>query len=172
MNKLRKGERYLSLLEDIILVGLLFATVLIACAQIILRNGFSTGLSWADPALKMLVLYLTIFGSLVATRENKHLSIDVLSKLLPERINIQIQRFTNAFAAIICLLLAFYSIELVQISIQFDVRTFSDIPVWILQMIMPLGFALMGLRFVYNVFLYTGSPDSEFGIPGKSEANT
>lgn len=156
-------------LEDALLVILLFATMLIACAQIILRNGFSSGLSWADPALKMLVLYLTIVGSVVATRENKHLSIDVLSKFLPDKLNRIVQKFTHGFAALICFFMAFYSIELLRISLEFNDRTFSNIPVWILQLIMPLGFGLMSLRFVYNILADEHAADSDFGIPSTDE---
>ena len=165
-SQLKKGERILAVVEDSLLVVLLFSTMLIAVAQIILRNGFSSGLSWADPALKMMVLYLTIVGSIVATRENKHLSIDVLSKFLPEKLNFMVQRFTNAFAALICFYMAYYSVDLVQLSLEFNDRTFSNIPVWILQLIMPVGFGLMALRFVFNIFSNEISADSEFGIPG------
>ena len=161
----KKGERVLANIEDAALVVLLLSTVLIACAQIILRNGFSSGISWADPALKMLVLYLTVFGSLVAARENKHLSIDVLSKFLPEKLNLSVQKFTNTCAAIVCFLMAFYSVKLVQLSLEFGDIAFNDIPMWILQLIMPIGFFLMGLRFVFNIFSREISPDATFGLP-------
>lgn len=163
----KKGKRVLAFIEDAGLVLLLFATMLIACAQILLRNAFSSGLSWADPALKMLVLYLTIFGSLVAARENKHLSIDVLSKFLPKHINRKVQRVTLVFSAIICILMAYYSIELVKLSHEFGDVAFNDIPMWLLQLIMPVGFLLMALHFVLNIFSEDISVDSDFGIPSE-----
>jgi len=165
----KKSERILANLEDGLLIVLLLATMLIACAQILLRNVFSSSISWADPALKMLVLWLTLLGSMAAARENKHLSIDVLSKFLPENINHFVQKITHTFATIICLFMAYYSFRLVQLSYEFGDRAFSDLPLWVLQIIMPVGFFLMALRFFINIFSQKIAADADFGIPLEPE---
>jgi len=153
-------EKTLSKIEDVLIIFVLFATVLLASSQIILRNAFSSGLSWADPALKMLVLYITLIGSIIATRENKHLSIDVLSKFLPDNINHLVQKITNFFSATICSLLAYYSLQLLKLSKEFQDIAFADIPVWVLQIILPVGFLLMAIRFVINNFNPNIAPDA------------
>jgi len=160
--KLNRSEAILTKIENALIILILFATMLIAVSQIVLRNGFSSGLSWADPALKMLVLYITIIGSIIATRENKHLSIDVLSKFLPLRLNLLMQKCTNLFAALICSLMAYYSYRLLLLSKEFDDIAFNGIPVWILQIILPLGFFLMAVRFVHNNFKSVASSDAEY----------
>ena len=165
IQKLQRSDAILSTIENAFIIIILFATMFISVTQIVLRNGFSSGLSWADPALKMLVLYITIVGSIIATRENKHLSIDVLSKFLPEHLNHLVQKSTNIFAAFICLLMSYYSLKLLQISKQFEDVAFNGIPLWVLQIILPVGFLLMAMRFIINNFNKNISPDSEFGIP-------
>lgn len=165
IQKLQRSDAILSTIENAFIIIILFATMFISVTQIVLRNGFSSGLSWADPALKMLVLYITIVGSIIATRENKHLSIDVLSKFLPEHLNHLVQKATNTFAAIICLLMSYYSLQLLQISKKFEDVAFNGIPLWVLQIILPVGFLLMAIRFITNNFNKSISPDSEFGIP-------
>ena len=165
--KLQRSDAILSIIENAFIIIILFATMFISVTQIVLRNGFSSGLSWADPALKMLVLYITIVGSIIATRENKHLSIDVLSKFLPEHLNHLVQKSTNIFAAFICLLMSYYSLQLLQISKKFEDVAFNGIPLWVLQIILPVGFLLMAIRFIINNFNKNISPDSEFGIPQK-----
>ena len=167
LQKLKHSDVILCKIENTLIALILFSTMFIAVTQIVLRNGFSSGLSWADPALKMLVLYITIVGSIIATRENKHLSIDVLSKFLPEHLNHLVQKATNIFSAIICLLMSFYSLKLLQISKEFEDVAFNGIPLWILQLILPIGFLLMAIRFIVNNFNENVSPDSEFGIPHK-----
>lgn len=164
IQKLQQSEAFLSKIENALIVIILFATMFIAVTQIVLRNGFSSGLSWADPALKMLVLYITIVGSIIATRENKHLSIDVLSKFLPTHINLVVQKFTNIFAAVICLLMSYFSLRLLLLSKEFEDVAFNGIPLWVLQIILPLGFLLMAIRFLLNNFNKSLLPDSMFAI--------
>ena len=164
IQKFQQSVAILSKIENALIIIILFATMFIAVTQIVLRNGFSSGLSWADPALKMLVLYITIVGSIIATRENKHLSIDVLSKFLPVHLNLLVQKFTNIFAAFICLLMSYYSLKLLLLSKEFEDIAFNGIPLWILQIILPLGFLLMAIRFVINNFNNKLSPDSEFAL--------
>ena len=168
IQKLQQSEVVLSKIENALIIVILFATMFIAVTQIVLRNGFSSGLSWADPALKMLVLYITIIGSIIATRENKHLSIDVLSKFLPVHLNHFVQKCTNTFAAIICILMSYYSLELLLLAKEFQDVAFNGIPLWIMQLILPIGFLLMAIRFVINNFNKNISPDSEFGIEKKT----
>ncbi len=45
-------------IENLLLVGLLGGLVLLASAQIVLRNFFSTGLTWADGLVRLMVLWL------------------------------------------------------------------------------------------------------------------
>ena len=164
IQKLQQSEAVLSKIENALIIIILFATMFIAVTQIVLRNGFSSGLSWADPALKMLVLYITIVGSIIATRENKHLSIDVLSKFLPVHLNLIVQKLTNIFASVICLLMSFFSLQLLLLSKKFEDVAFNGIPLWVLQIILPLGFLIMAIRFLINNFNSSHLPNSEFAI--------
>ena len=81
------------------------------------------------------------------------------------------QRFTHAVSAFICFLMAYYSVPLVKLSIEFNDRAFADLPLWVLQMILPVGFGLMALRFVFNIFTDDISPDADFGIPSDNSLN-
>ena len=58
--------------------------MLLAVAQIVLREAFSTGFVWADELLKLLVLWLAMVGSVAASRDNRHIRIDALSHILPD----------------------------------------------------------------------------------------
>ena len=75
--------RYLHRLEDSLLVFSLLAMLLIALGQIVLRNGFDSGVLWAESFARILVLWVAMLGAMVATRENNHISIDAVSRYLP-----------------------------------------------------------------------------------------
>ena len=72
-------------IEQILLVILLSALILVAFSQIILRNIFSTGIDWGDAFVRSLVLWTGFIGATVAAREGKHISIDVVSRWLSHK---------------------------------------------------------------------------------------
>ena len=80
---LRRLHRGLLRLEDGLLVSLLVLMVLLATGQILLRNLFDAGLSWGDPSLRLMVLWLALLGAMAATRDDNHIRIDLLSRYLP-----------------------------------------------------------------------------------------
>ena len=63
--------------------------------------------------------------------------------------------------------MSYYSLQLLLISKKFEDVAFNGIPLWVLQIILPVGFLLMAIRFFINNFNENISPDSEFGIQHK-----
>ncbi len=66
--------------EDALLVLLLSTMIVLASTQILLRNLFDSGFVWIDPLLRVLVLWLGLIGATVATRNNRHIRIDLLTR--------------------------------------------------------------------------------------------
>jgi len=143
----------LHLAEDLVLMLLLGGLVLLAAAQILMRNLLDAGLPWADPLLRLLVLWLGLAGALAATRENKQIRIDLLSRFLPEWLRSWVDRFTAAFTAIVCGLLAWHGGRLVWLEYQDGTIIAPGIPAWTAELIIPLGFGLMALRFALQSLL-------------------
>ena len=50
--------------ENALITVLVLLLVLLAGAQIVLRNAFGTSISWADPLLRALVLWTALLGAL------------------------------------------------------------------------------------------------------------
>ena len=65
MTTLARINRFISRLEDSLLIGLVAGLLLVAVTQIILRNVFGAGLLWADPAMRIALLWLAMVGGLV-----------------------------------------------------------------------------------------------------------
>lgn len=148
--RLSAALRALHLAEDLVLVLLLGGMILLAAAQILMRNILDTGLPWADPLLRLNVLWLALAGAVVATRQNRHIRIDLLSRFLPERFTAWTDRITAAFAAGVCALLAWHGSRLVWFEYQDGTLIAPGIPAWCAELIIPLSFALMTLRFAFQ----------------------
>jgi TRAP-type C4-dicarboxylate transport system permease small subunit len=154
--------KVLHIAEDLVLMLLLSGMIGLSFTQILLRNLFETGLPWADPLLRLLVLWLGLAGALAATRENRHIRIDVLSRLAPPPVRPWLDRLSSIFTALVCALLAWHGARLVWFEYQDGTSVASGIPAWAAELVIPLGFGLMALRFAL-LGIHPESPRRSFG---------
>ena len=152
-NRIQRTIRALHLAEDALLVVLLTTLIGLSATQILLRNLFESGLPWADPLMRQLVLWLALAGALAATRENKHIRIDMLSRFLPLALGAALERVTSLFTGLVCALIAWHGGRLVWFEYQDGTSLGSGIPAWMAESIIPIGFGLMALRFSLRALL-------------------
>ncbi|MFC1890431.1 TRAP transporter small permease [Thermodesulfobacteriota bacterium] len=133
-------------IEDWFVGILLLTMIVVAFSQIVLRNLAGTSMSWSDPVLRNLVLWVGLFGASLATRDRNHITIDILSQLLSERARSVARIFTGLFTAAVCAFLAFASFKFVHSEAATGNVLVPHLPVWVAQSVMPLAFGLMGLR--------------------------
>ncbi len=145
---LSKLLKLLHAIEDAILVLLVAVMVLLATLQIFLRNFFDGGFIWGDPLLRMLLLWLGLLGALAASRTNKHISIDVLSHFLSEQYQLWVQALTGMFTAVVCAVVAYHAGRFVFDEYQYATPAFAGLPAWYFELVIPLAFGLMALRYV------------------------
>jgi TRAP-type C4-dicarboxylate transport system permease small subunit len=130
---------------------LLTAMILLAPLQIFLRNFFDQGISWADPVLRVLVLWVGLLGAVAASRGGRHITIDVLSKLAGARAQVAVRVVTGGFAAGICGVVAWHAGRFVASEYSYESIAFSGIPAWMLQVIIPFAFGVIGLRYLLQL---------------------
>jgi|GEM_PF-118776 len=151
---------WLHRIEMWVLTALVLVLVVLAGGQILLRNLFGGGISWADPFLRTLVVWTAMLGALAAVRDDKHIAVDVLQRFLPPAAQRAARALTFLFAAGVCAAMCWYSISFV--GIDFATPSASGdgpaIPPWVLESILPVGFGLMALRFVLRAFSAQAHP--------------
>lgn len=134
--------------ENALLVLLLSAMMLLAVGQIVLRMFFDSGLLWADELLKIFVLWIALVASVAAARSRRHLRIDILSRYVPQRYARIPELLVDLFAAGICGLIAWHSLQFILLSMGDTVLV--DIPSWVVHGIVPVAFLLMCYRFTLH----------------------
>ena len=152
MHRWQKLDDRLGRIEKWSLTVMLGVMIGLAFLQIILRNVFSSGISWGDPLVRYLVLWVGFIGASLATAEGKHITIEVFTKGLPGRGSPYLKAISNLISAVICGLLVFAGWTFVLNEAQMGGTTFLQIPIWIPQIIIPVTFALMTLRFLLRFF--------------------
>ncbi|MBL8298749.1 MAG: TRAP transporter small permease [Rhodanobacteraceae bacterium] len=139
--------------EDWVLTLLVVVMVVLAGAQILLRNVFDSGFSWAEPVLRSLVLWSAMLGAVIATRDDQHIGLDFIARFA-RGTALRVARFAAlAFAAALCAAMAWFSWGLVQLDREGGTDGVLGIPAWVLELILPLGFGLMALRFLIRSLL-------------------
>lgn len=136
--------------ETVLIVLILSVMVLLSFLQVLLRNFFDEGLLWGDILLRHLVLWVGFLGASLATRDQKHISIDLFGRLLPERKKNIATLITNLFSVFVGYLLTDASWYFVMDEKAVGTTIFSEVPVWYFQIIIPIGFGLITFRFLIN----------------------
>jgi len=134
--------------EDALLVLMLTTMVVLAGAQIILRNFFDSAILWADPLLRVGVLWLGMVGAMVATRNDKQISVDAVSRFLPDRWRDRVRVVTDLFTSGVAALVAWSAYRLMVDDRAAGGMTIGSVPVWICEAILPVAFAVISLRYL------------------------
>ncbi len=143
-------DEKLSVFENIILVTLLLTMVMLAFTLVILRNIFDTGISGADEFLRHLVLLVAFLGASQAARLEKHINVDVLTKLFKDIAKHYVRIVVNGVSLTITALLARAAWEFVMIERSFGSPEIFGIVTWVFQLVIPIGFFLIGYRFLLH----------------------
>ena len=152
ISRWQRWDAALGRVEKFFVAVMLSVMILLAFLQIVLRNAFSSGIDWGDPLVRYLVLWVGFIGASIATKDGKHITIEVFSRWFSGRSNRYLKATSQLVSAFICGLLTFAGWTFVQNEAQMGGTTFLNIPVWIPQTIIPVTFALMTLRFSFSFY--------------------
>jgi len=154
--------------EDILLCLLFTAMLCLACTQIFMRSVLSSGLPWADPLLRYLVLWCGLLGALKATGQGKHIALDFSNYLVPPSFQPWISLVTDLFCTITTAVLCIAAWIFIQNEIEFGTSSLLAIPLWGWSTIFPITFGLMSIRYginlAYGIFDCLRSPP-----PGRAQ---
>jgi TRAP-type C4-dicarboxylate transport system permease small subunit len=146
-----KFGRFLSRAEESLLVLFLGVMVVMVIAQILLRNLCQSGIMGGDDLVRHLVLWIAFFGAGISTRSSSHVKIDVLTNFMPEGFRRYADIAVNLFSCLICAILVAASARFIHFEYQGQVRSsFLNIPLWVMAIVLPVGYAIISLRFALN----------------------
>jgi len=134
--------------ENTILVSILSAMIVLGGAQIFVRNFTGTSFAWADEALRLMVLWVALFGAVAASRDDRHITIDVLARILPPNRQRWVAAVVNLFTAVLAFVLSWFSLKFVIGSYRYGDQVLGSYPAWAFQVALPVAFGLIGYRYV------------------------
>ena len=125
----------------------------VAVVQIVARNAFGTGLLWGDDLVRMAVLWITMVGGVIAAREGKHISIDVVKRFASPKMTKFIDPFVCIITAAICFVVGYVSIDFVRWDFIDGTVGVGAVPAWVFESIIPIAAFFMGVRYVLSAFM-------------------
>jgi TRAP-type C4-dicarboxylate transport system permease small subunit len=146
----RDWLKLLTRLEDTILLVLFVVMMLVAAYQILARNFFGTGIPWGDGFVKFAVLWIALIGAMLASRRDEHIRIDALPRMFSDLAQQRIRRASALFTCIVSGLFVWLSAEFVIGEYQFPMTAFGAVPSWLCALIMPVGFAVICVRYLFH----------------------
>ena len=108
----------------------------------------SFSLSWADELVKIIVLWLAMIGSVAAARDNKHIRIDLITHVLSGPVVAWSKVIVDLFAAAVCAVIGWNAYRLIREEMSWGDTIFTDVPLWMLHVIVPLAFLLLSYQFL------------------------
>lgn len=144
-------DEKISRLEQILIATLLTMMILLAFSQIVLRNFFDTGIDWGDALVRYLVVWVGFIGAAIAAKEGKHITIDVLSRWITGAGSSAIQAISHFSSAAVCGLLTWAGIKFIWFEAQMGGTAFFKLPAWVPELIIPVTFGLMTLRYTLRL---------------------
>ena len=173
MKHLERIDKAIARFEGWLLILFLSLMVSLTFVQVILRslfiyahlgwaNDLMGRIDWAEPFVRLLVLWVTFLGASLVTGENKHIKIDLLTQVIPASWRPSLDVLLSLAGALVSALMLKASLFYVSTEMSFGGKLFLGLPTWMGQLILPLGFLLICCRFLVR------SLSSALGIFGRA----
>jgi len=148
MRILRAIDRGVGTLVTVLLVCSFTLMLLLAVAQVVLRQVVHTSLLWGDQAARQLVVWVGFLGAALASRRGGHFHIGFLARLAGPRVRAWLHAAVDLAAAAVCVLLVRAGWTFVSVGLDPQAVLFLGIRQTTAALIVPAGFGLMALQFL------------------------
>jgi len=139
----------LALLEDGVAAAALAAMVALPLVEIAVRRLFGVGVPGSGPFVQHLTLWVGFLGAAIAAREGKLLSL-ATGAAVPRQARRAAAVFSGAVAACMATILAYGAVQLVIAERETGTIIAANVPAWVGQLALPVGFALIAVRLAWR----------------------
>ncbi len=138
---------------------------LLPFAEFVLRNLFGWGIPGQVGYVEHLTLWVGFLGAMIATRMRRHLDLARGLVQLPEWLARPASALVAMLASAVSASLAWASLQFVLSEREAPALIGGWLPVWWAELVLPLSFAVMALRFAVQPATLAGRAFGACGIP-------
>jgi tripartite ATP-independent transporter DctM subunit len=132
--------------------------------ELLLRTLFRTGIPGTSGYVQNLTLWVGFLGAMIASRERRHLSLST-GMVLPPRLQGIATMLAATASTAVASGLFWASLQLVRAEMESPARIAGWLPIWVVESILPISFAIITLRFVVQAGGWKERALGFLGIP-------
>ena len=145
-------------------IGLVLVAAILL-ADVLGREFFGSGIFWAPRLASYCTTVAGMLAFSIVVSSGGHLRPRPVDRVFPPRWDNQVNRLADSISAVLCLFLAYHCGLFVHSTLEMDTRAIAiDMPVWIVQIIVPYVFASAAVRYLaYAIFPEIRPEEKGFG---------
>lgn len=143
-------RRWLRQAENLLVVWVLVAMMVLPLAEIVLRKLFHSGISNVSGWVQHLTLLVGVLGGALAARDERLLSLSPLTGWLKGMPKVVARIFSHTVAIAVCFALCAASIAFVVQERKLGQEIAYGVPKWWIQLALPIGFGGVGIRLIWH----------------------
>ncbi len=148
---MKKLNWLISRSEEVLIGLLILSASVILFANVVARYVFNLGFPWAEELVRYEIVWMVFLGGSVAAREGIHIGVDIIVKFAPPTISKLVKLCIHSVSIVFCVLVVFYGVELISQTKMFgQVSPAMQVPMWLVQLAIPIGAGLMAIRFTQH----------------------
>jgi len=140
------------------------AMMLVICAEVLLRDGFNSPISWMVEITEYALLWITFLGSAWVLRSGGHVRVDIMLQFLSAsalRVCGLISSALGMLGTAIIFAFGVHATWSAYVEGAYKPTT-TNVPTWMVIIVIPVGSLLLALRFL-RLFLEYQSRQRDFG---------
>ncbi|MEE9220290.1 MAG: TRAP transporter large permease subunit [candidate division NC10 bacterium] len=151
--------------EDGLTVAALLLMGVLPVLELFLRTFFHTGIPGTSGYVQNLTLWVGFLGAMIASREGRHLNLSTGMVILPPRLQGIATALTATVSTAVASGLCWASLQFVRVEMDSPANIAGWLPIWVVESILPVSFAIITLRFVLQAGGWRARALAFLGIP-------
>ena len=132
----------------------------VVCAEIFARAFLGTSFMWSEELSRYLIIVSTYFGAAAAIRTREHIRVELVLNMLPRAMRRSLEVLGTlacaVFAGTVAVVGYRWVHEMVTLGLV-SAESSLPVPIWMFQLVVPIGFGIMALRLVVQAWLQATS---------------
>src|SRR4051812_8449483 len=129
--------------------AMLLGIVAINAVNVVGRYLLSSPISWAEEVMLFLMIGAVFLANPGVSWEAGHIRMDMALQLVPAGVRRALEALADIVSFSVAALLVWVSVPIIRQLFEFDQRSnAAEIPMWMVQAVIPAGFALSALALI------------------------
>jgi tripartite ATP-independent transporter DctM subunit len=165
LNELKRIVSFARHAENGFTIAALLVMALLPSLELLLRTFFNAGIPGSSAYVQNLTLWVGFLGAMIASSERHHLNLSMGMVLKNPRLKGLVNVLTTVVSAAVTSGLFWASLQLVRAEMDSPVKIAGWLPIWVVELVLPISLGMITLRFVAQAEGWTERALACIGIP-------